>query len=297
MDHFDPRELAAMSDEQRAAKRDVDLADLKLHWSVEDGEIVNDGKGVFLTSDRTFGDIELLIDYKTVALADSGIYLRATPQVQIWDYTEAGGKWSHGADKGSGGLWNNSESTPGKNPLVLADRPFGEWNQLTIRGFIHGKMYGAPKYMPAKISSENGRKAPVASATRRNGLPQCPLAMTSTAREYNASLRESGPEQEIRPHGHPGTLPINAQREEEPEDPHRDSAQPQSRREAADSSVHRAQRPFGRDLRMYARSSCARHSLPACISLDPVGAPPAERVCSSRTYSTICHRSSYGIRR
>mgnify|MGYP006192395349 CR=1 FL=1 len=57
--------------------------------------------------------------------ADSGIYLRGTPQVQIWDFTKEGGKWNLGADKGSGGLWNNSPGTAGKDPAVLADKPFG----------------------------------------------------------------------------------------------------------------------------------------------------------------------------
>ena len=64
--------------------------------------------------------------------ADSGIYLRGTPQVQIWDYTKEGGKWDLGADKGSGGLWNNTPGAPGKDPLVLADKPFGEWNTFRI---------------------------------------------------------------------------------------------------------------------------------------------------------------------
>ena len=35
-------------------------------------------------------------------------------------------------DKGSGGLWNNPKSWPGKDPLVLADKPFGEWNSFRI---------------------------------------------------------------------------------------------------------------------------------------------------------------------
>ena len=56
----------------------------------------------------------------------------ATPQVQIWDYTKEGGKWNLGADKGRGGLWNNSPGAPGKDPLVLADKPFGEWNHFRI---------------------------------------------------------------------------------------------------------------------------------------------------------------------
>jgi len=29
-------------------------------------------------------------------------------------------------------LWNNSKGAPGKDPLVLADKPFGEWNKFRI---------------------------------------------------------------------------------------------------------------------------------------------------------------------
>ena len=130
--HFDPRKLAAMTDEQRAAKRAADMEDVREHWRVEDGDLVNDGHGVYLTTDREFRDFELLIDYKTVAKADSGVYLKMNPQVQIWDFTEEGGKWGIGADKGSGGLWNNSAGAAGKDPMVLADKPFGQWNSLRI---------------------------------------------------------------------------------------------------------------------------------------------------------------------
>src|SRR5207244_2397781 len=132
MPHFDPSKLAAMSPEERGRNITEWTEDAKKHWSVQSGELVNDGNGAYLTTDKDYGDIELLIDYKTVPLADSGIYLRATPQVQIWDSTEKGGKWNLGADKGSGGLWNNSPGAPGKDPLVLADKPFGEWNHFRI---------------------------------------------------------------------------------------------------------------------------------------------------------------------
>jgi hypothetical protein len=132
MGHFDPNKLAAMTDDERAAKRAADMEDLKQHWKIENGEIVNDGKGVYLTTDESFGDIEFHVDYKMFPKGDSGVYLRATPQVQIWDFTKEGGKWNLGADKGSGGLWNNSADNPGKNPLVLADKPFGEWNSFRI---------------------------------------------------------------------------------------------------------------------------------------------------------------------
>jgi hypothetical protein len=133
MPHFDPYKLAAMPEDQRKAQIDKWTEDAKKHWTVENGELINDGDGPYLTTDKEYGDIELLVEYKTVPLADSGIYLRYTPQVQIWDYTKEGGKWNLGADKGSGGLWNNSPGAPGKDPLVLADMPFGKWNSFRIR--------------------------------------------------------------------------------------------------------------------------------------------------------------------
>lgn len=102
------------------------------HWTVEDEALVNDGVGPYATTVKDYGDIEFHIEYKTVATADSGIYLRGTPQVQIWD-SKNEAQFKHGSDKGSGGLWNNSPGTDGKDPLVLADKPMGEWNQFRIR--------------------------------------------------------------------------------------------------------------------------------------------------------------------
>ena len=127
----DPRTYLALSPEDFKKKHDTSLDDIRQHWRVENGELVNDGKGLYLTTDRFYGDFELLVDYRTVPLADSGIYLRGCPQVQIWDYTEKA-KFNLGADKGSGGLWNNSPGAPGKDPLVLADKPFGQWNHFRI---------------------------------------------------------------------------------------------------------------------------------------------------------------------
>ena len=128
----DPRKMAALSEAARAEAWQKSLADIQEHWTVKDGELVNDGKGLYLTSDASFGDYELLISYKTVPKADSGIYLKGTPQVQIWDWTDEE-KFKIGGDKGSGGLWNNTAGRPGKDPLVKADRAFGEWNSFRIR--------------------------------------------------------------------------------------------------------------------------------------------------------------------
>jgi hypothetical protein len=125
--HIDPAKYATTDDATRAKWAD----EVAQHWTIENGELVNDGAGPYLTTDESFGDMELRLKYKTVAKADSGIYLRATPQVQIWDTTDEG-KFSLGANLGSGGLWNNSKGAPGKDPLVLADLPFGQWNDVRI---------------------------------------------------------------------------------------------------------------------------------------------------------------------
>ena len=106
--------------------------DLKKHWRVDDGVIINDGQGVYLTTDKDYGDIELLVDFKIGPKGDSGVYLRSTPQVQIWDFTDPDYIKRLQADKGSGGLWNNSPGAPGKDPLVKADKPIGEWNTFRI---------------------------------------------------------------------------------------------------------------------------------------------------------------------
>jgi hypothetical protein len=99
---------------------------------VEGGEIVNDGHGVFLTTTEEYTDFELILDWKmTTSGTDSGVYLRGCPQVQIWDLADKS-QWKYGAQLGSGGLWNNNPGAPGKDPLVRADRPVGEWNTLRI---------------------------------------------------------------------------------------------------------------------------------------------------------------------
>jgi hypothetical protein len=130
--HIDPRKIAEMSEQERQQKLDEWMADAEKSWTVEKGELVNDGHGAYLVTDRQYTDYELIIEYKTVPRADSGIYLKGTPQIQIWDFTDPK-KFGIGSDLGSGGLWNNSAGAAGKNPFVLADKPFGQWNRFLIR--------------------------------------------------------------------------------------------------------------------------------------------------------------------
>ncbi len=127
----DPVKWKAFSADKLAEKKAASLKDIAQHWSVDGEELVNDGHGLYLSTQKNYGDFEFLVDYKTVPKADSGIYLRGIPQVQIWDSTEEA-KFNIGANKGSGGLWNNSKGAPGKDPLVLADKPFGQWNSFRI---------------------------------------------------------------------------------------------------------------------------------------------------------------------
>jgi hypothetical protein len=124
----DPKTYASLAEEKKAAWNE----EIKKHWSIDGEEIVNDGKGAYLTTNEEYGDFDFAFEYKIVANCDSGIYLRGIPQVQIWDPDSEASK-KHGAEKGSGGLWNNPAGWAGKDPLVRADNPVGQWNKMKIR--------------------------------------------------------------------------------------------------------------------------------------------------------------------
>src|SRR5207253_2539328 len=60
MPHFDPRKLWAMTKEERAKQEAAWMEDFKKHWRVENAELINDGEGPFGTTDKDYGDFELL---------------------------------------------------------------------------------------------------------------------------------------------------------------------------------------------------------------------------------------------
>ena len=132
--HLDPRKEAAMSEDERAAKQSEWNQDRDAHWSVDadKGEIVSDGHGVFLTTEKEYGDFELYVDWNLAPKGDSGIYLRGAPQIQIWD-PDNPSQFQNGNQKGSGALWNNNDDNPGKWPLVKADRACNEWNTFRVK--------------------------------------------------------------------------------------------------------------------------------------------------------------------
>lgn len=132
---WNPHQSAKLEGEKKDANLAQQRAEFPDHWRVENGELVNDGHGPYATTDEQFGDIELRLEYKTVAKADSGIYLRGTPQVQIWDSNQIFDpkRPTRRPHLGSGGLFNNTPTTLGRDPSVKADKPFGQWNQFRIR--------------------------------------------------------------------------------------------------------------------------------------------------------------------
>jgi hypothetical protein len=123
-----PIKRAALTPEQRAEAQQEADDNMRAHWKVEQGEIVFDGKGRSLCTARDYANFELLVDWKLPAHGDSGIYLRGSPQVQIWDPHT---KPTHaGSEVGSGAFYNNQKN-PSK-PLKVADKPIGEWNRFRI---------------------------------------------------------------------------------------------------------------------------------------------------------------------
>ena len=126
----DPEKRAVMKPEELAEAQKHADENMKEHWAVVDGELTFDGKGDSLCTAKDYGDFELYVDWKILEGGDSGIYLRGSPQIQIWDTTFEKYK-PLGADKGSGALWNNQ--TNPRFPLANTDKPAGEWNTFFIR--------------------------------------------------------------------------------------------------------------------------------------------------------------------
>jgi hypothetical protein len=125
-----PKSRAAMSEMELEAAQEKADARMRAHWQVVDGALVFDGKGDSLCTAKDYGDFELYVDWKILPKGDSGIYLRGSPQVQIWD-TENEEGFKIGTHQGSGALWNNQKHP--RFPLLKADKPAGQWNTFYIK--------------------------------------------------------------------------------------------------------------------------------------------------------------------
>ena len=122
-----PKKRQAATPEKRAAMQEVADRQMADHWHIRDGALFFDGfkGGYSLATAKDYKDFEMWVDWRTLSVqGDSGLYLRGSPQVQIWD---AHNQWGIG----SGGLYNNQ-----KNPsraLKIADRNVGSWNTFYIK--------------------------------------------------------------------------------------------------------------------------------------------------------------------
>ena len=118
-----PARRAKATPEQLAeAQKEADDV-MRAGWRVENGMLIFNGKGRSLCTAKDYGDFEMYVDWKILPDGDSGIYLRGSPQVQIWDPNH----WKIG----SGGLYNNQKNP--SQPAKIADKPIGQWNTFSIK--------------------------------------------------------------------------------------------------------------------------------------------------------------------
>ena len=104
---------------------------MRQDWTVQDGCLTYIGHGYDnICTVKNYKDFEMYVDWRLDPNGkepDAGIYLRGTPQVQIWDIART----NVGAQVGSGGLYNNQKNE--SKPLQVADNPLGEWNSFYIK--------------------------------------------------------------------------------------------------------------------------------------------------------------------
>lgn len=120
-----------MNPGQLAEAQEKANEEMRSGWAVKNGELIFTGKGDNIATIKKYGNFEMLIDWKIFndgqKDGDAGIYLRGTPQVQIWDTSRR----DVGAQVGSGGLYNNQKHR--STPLKVADNPLGDWNHFDIK--------------------------------------------------------------------------------------------------------------------------------------------------------------------
>jgi hypothetical protein len=122
--------LGMKADESAKAQKAAD-EQMRKDWVVEDGLLTYVGKGFNnICTTKDYENFEMYVDWKLDPAgpeADAGVYLRGTPQVQIWDTSRK----NVGAEVGSGGLYNNRKNL--SKPTKVADNELGAWNTFYIK--------------------------------------------------------------------------------------------------------------------------------------------------------------------
>ncbi len=126
-----PIKRAQMSESELAAAQEKADIQMNEDWKVVDGLLTYVGKGFDnLCTQKQYANFEMYVDWRLDPNGkepDAGIYLRGTPQVQIWDIARV----NVGAQVGSGGLYNNQKNR--STPTEVADNKLGEWNSFYIK--------------------------------------------------------------------------------------------------------------------------------------------------------------------
>lgn len=126
----DPILRAKMDSKTLSQKQELADEEMQKGWKVSNSELLFTGEGNNLATIKKYGDFEMLVDWKIYddgnKKGDAGIYLRGSPQVQIWDISRV----ADGAQVGSGGLYNNQVNQ--SKPIKVADNALDEWNNFRI---------------------------------------------------------------------------------------------------------------------------------------------------------------------
>ncbi|WP_316751343.1 DUF1080 domain-containing protein [Pedobacter gandavensis] len=127
----DPLKRAKMDAKTLATAQEKADAEALKSWVIDNkGALLFTGNGDNLATLKKYGDFEMLVDWKIYddgnKKGDAGIYLRGSPQVQMWDTSRV----DVGAQVGSGGLYNNQVNE--SKPLKVVDNKLGEWNNFHI---------------------------------------------------------------------------------------------------------------------------------------------------------------------
>jgi hypothetical protein len=100
------------------------------------------GRTANLCTDRTFGDIELYLEFMLAKGSNSGVYLQGLYEIQIFDSfgTTDGMKTSDGGAVYH--QWIDERGVGGSAPLINASRQPGEWQSYQV-------WYRAPRFDPS----------------------------------------------------------------------------------------------------------------------------------------------------
>lgn len=115
------------------------------------GAIVNGAQGRTsnLLSKQEWGDVELHVDFMVPEKSNSGVYLMARYEIQVFDSFAV--KEPHHSD--CGGIyqrWADNRGFEGKPPRVNAAKKPGEWQTFDIT-------FRAPRFDAAGLKTENAR--------------------------------------------------------------------------------------------------------------------------------------------